>query len=127
MGLLDSMLGNASEVDPAKMQEEMAAVLIRGEQVEKAYQVFRDSFLFTTHRLIIIDRQGLRGKKMEYHSIPYKSITHFSVETAGSFDRDAELKIWISSTAEPISKTFNAKLNIYEVQKVLAWYVLGGK
>ena len=27
-------------------------------------------------------RQGLSGKKVEYHSIPYKSITHFAVETA---------------------------------------------
>jgi hypothetical protein len=37
---------------------------------------------------------------------------------------DAELKIWISGTAEPIRKTFNKKLSIYEVQKVLAAYVL---
>ena len=33
---------------------------------------------------------------MQYHSVPYKSITHFSVETAGAFDLDAELTIWIS-------------------------------
>jgi len=37
---------------------------------------------------------------------------------------DAELKIWISSTAAPIQKTFNKKLSIYEVQSVLASYVL---
>ena len=34
----------------------------------------------------------------DYHSIPSKSITHFSIETAGTFDLDAELKIWISGT-----------------------------
>ena len=64
------------------------------------------------------------GSKVEYHSIPYKSITHFSVETAGTFDLDAELKIWISSTTTPIQKQFNKKLSIYEVQSVLASYVL---
>jgi hypothetical protein len=66
----------------------------------------------------------MTGSKVEYHSIPYKSITHFSIETAGTFDLEAELKIWISSTAVPIQKQFNKKLSIYEVQSVLAAYVL---
>jgi hypothetical protein len=67
----------------------------------------------------------MTGNKVEYHSIPYRSITHFSIETGGTFDLDAELKIWISSTPEPIRKQFNKKLSIYEVQSVLASYVLG--
>jgi hypothetical protein len=33
------------------------------------------------------------GHKVEYHSLPCKSITHFSFETAGHFDLDAVLKI----------------------------------
>ncbi len=49
----------------------------------------------------------MTAKKIEYHSIPYKSITHFSIETAGNFDLDAELKIWISGTQLPIEKQFN--------------------
>ena len=54
-----------------------------------------------------------------------KNITHFSIETAGNFDLDAELKIWISGMgAVPIEKTFNKNLNIYELQSVLAEYVL---
>ena len=64
------------------------------------------------------------GLMEEYHSIPYKSITHFSIETGGTFDLDAELKIWLSGTALPIQKRFNKKLSIYEVQAVLASYVL---
>lgn len=72
-----------------------------------------------------MDRQGLTGNKVEYHSLPYRSITHFSVETAGHFDLDAELKIWISGNPMPIQKRFNKNLNIYAVQSVLAGYVLG--
>ena len=41
----------------------------------------------------------MTGNKVEYHSIPFKSITHFSIETAGTFELDAELKIWIVGTA----------------------------
>lgn len=124
MGLLDGMLGNASKVDNASVQDEFAKLLAPGEKVEHAYKLIRDLFVFTDKRLVVVDKQGLTGSKVEYHSIPYRSVTHFSVETAGSFDLEAELKIWISSTAAPISKTFNKKLSIYEVQSVLASYVL---
>lgn len=95
------------------------------ETVEKAYKLVRDMFIFTNKRLILVDKQGVTGKKIEYHSIPYKNITHFSIETAGNFDLDAELKIWISGTQMPIEKQFNKSLNIYELQSVLAEYVLG--
>lgn len=124
MGLLDGLLGNASEVDAAKANAEFARILSPGEQVEKAYILIRDMFLFTNKRLILMDKQGITGNKVEYHSIPYRSITHFSVETAGTFDMDAELKISISSNPVPLQKTFNKKLDIYQVQSVLAGYVL---
>ena len=124
MGLLDGMLGNAAKIDPARIQQEFSQILAKGEVVEHAYQLIRDYFVFTDKRLVLVDKQGMTGSKIDYHSIPYKSITHFSVETGGTFDLDAELKIWISGTAAPIQKQFNKKLSIYEVQSVLASYVL---
>jgi hypothetical protein len=124
MGLIDGMLGNASKISPEKIQEEFRQILATGEKVEHAYQLIRDFFVFTDKRLVMVNKQGITGSKMDYHSIPYKSITHFSIETAGHFDLEAELKIWISGMATPIQKQFNKKLNIYEVQSVLATYVL---
>ena len=124
MGLLDGMLGNASKIDAARIQAEFSQILAPGEKVEHAYHLIRDYFVFTDRRFILVDKQGLTGNKVEYHSIPYRSITHFSIETGGTFDLDAELKIWISGTAAPIQKTFNKRLSIYEVQAVLASYVL---
>jgi PH (Pleckstrin Homology) domain-containing protein len=124
VALLDGVLGNASKIDAAKIQEEFAKILAPNENVEHAYQLIRDYFVFTNKRLVVVDKQGVTGTKIEYHSIPYKSITHFSVESGGTFDLDAELKIWISGTAAPVQKRFNKKLSIYEVQAVLAGYVL---
>ena len=124
MGLLDGLLGNASEVEASKLQTEFAQILAPGEQIEKAYQLIRDTFVFTDKRLIFVNRQGLTGKKVEYQSIPYRSITRFGVETAGSFDLDAELKIWLTGNPTPIQLQFNKKLSIYAVQAVLASYVL---
>lgn len=124
MGLLDGLMGNASKIDASKIQQEFAQILAPGEKVEHAYQLIRDYFVFTDKRFVLVDKQGMTGSKVEYHSIPYKSITHFSIETAGTFDLDAELKIWISGNPVPLQKTFNKKLSIYEVQSVLASYVL---
>ena len=124
MGLISGLMGNASEIDTAKIQAEFAQVLASGERVEKAYQLIRDMFVFTDKRLIFVNRQGLTGSKVEYQSIPYRSITRFSVETAGTFDLDAELKIWLTGNPAPLQLQFNKKLNIYTVQAVLASYVL---
>jgi hypothetical protein len=123
MGLLSGVLGNASEIEPGKAQADFAQLLIPGERVEKAYQLIRDSFVFTDKRLILTDVQGMTGSKTEYHSIPYRAITHFSIETSGTFDLDAELKIFITGGTH-IAKRFNKKLSIYELQTVLATYVL---
>lgn len=123
MALFDGMMGNASEVDAKKAEKEIEELLTRQENVEHAYKLIRDMMIFTNNRLILIDKQGVRGKKAEYQSIPHKNITRFSVETAGTFDLEAELNIWVSGSAEPVTKTFNKQLNIYKVQSVLAEYV----
>lgn len=120
MGILDGLLGNASEADIRGTEKDLQNILIANERVEQAYKVIRDLMVFTTKRLIIVDKQGVTGKKTDYHSIPYKTITHFSVETAGTFDLDAELNIWVSGSSAPISKEFRKDKSIYDVQKVLA-------
>ena len=81
--------------------------------------MIRDLHVFTNKRMINIDKQGMTGKKVDYLSIPYKSITQFNVQTAGRFDTDCELKIWISGQAEPIEIEIKADL-ASEVQKTLA-------
>ena len=124
MGLLDGLMGNASEVDPGQVQQEFAQILAPNERVERAYVLIRDYFVFTDKRLVFVDKQGITGSKVAYHSIPYRSITHFAIETAGAFDLDAELKIWISGQPVPFQRQFNKKLSIYVVQSVLASYVL---
>lgn len=124
MGLLDGLMGNASEVDSGQVQQEFAQILAPNERVERAYVLIRDYFVFTDKRLVFVDKQGITGSKVAYHSIPYRSITHFAIETAGAFDLDAELKIWISGQPVPFQRQFNKKLSIYTVQSVLASYVL---
>ncbi|WP_342564796.1 PH domain-containing protein [Paenibacillus sp. FSL R7-0345] len=124
MTIFNGLLGNASQVELADVQREYAQILAPGEKIERAYKLIRDMFIFTDKRLILVDKQGVTGKKTQYHSIPYKSISHYSVETAGHFDLDAELCLYVSSSTLPLKKTFNKSVNIYEVQAVLSQYIL---
>jgi hypothetical protein len=124
MGIVDGLLGHATEVNAEKLTRELAPVLIEGEVVEQAFKVIRDLFVFTNKRLVLVDKQGLSGKKVEYHSIPYQSIRHFAVETAGRFDRDAELKIWLAGVNYPVEKELKKGTDVVGVQKTLARHVL---
>jgi hypothetical protein len=125
MGLFSALLGNAGAVNQETLLKDYGKLLIEGEAIELGFKLIRDTFIFTNKRLILIEKQGITGSKVEYKSILYKSITRFSVETAGTFDLEAELKIWVSSEVNPsIVKQFNKSVNVYDVQSVLAHHVL---
>lgn len=79
-----------------KAQELFGDFLIDGETILKCYSHARDKVVFTTHRLICYDVQGLTGSKKEIRFFPYSKITSFSVETAGFFEGDSDFKIWVS-------------------------------
>jgi len=124
MGLFSGLLGNAGVVDPQKLSKDYGKLLSEGETVDVGFIVLRDTFIFTNKRLLLIDIQGITGQKICYLSISYSKITKYSIETAGTFDLDAELKIWVGSDPVPISKKFNKSVNIYDLQQVLAKYAL---
>lgn len=123
MGLIDLISGNAKTLSPEDAQISLADTLIPSEQVHRAYKLVRDMIIFTNIRIILIDKQGLTGKKIDVLSIPYKSITFYSFETAGSFDYDAEMKIYISGMANPIQKTLSRSVNIEDLQKALTFLI----
>lgn len=66
----------------------------------------------------------MTGSKVDYTSIPYRAVTRFAVETAGTFDLDSELKIWVSGTSEPITKTLKKGTDVRGIQRALATGVL---
>lgn len=124
MGLLDAIMGTASEVDVAEVQEELSPILADTERVERAFKVVRDMYIFTSGRLLLIDKQGLTGKKIDYTSVPYRSITTFTVETDGHFDLDSELTLWISGRHEPLKKELKKGSDVVGIQKLLANKIL---
>lgn len=125
MGIFSALIGNAGVVSQEELIRDYGKLLTEGEAIDLGFKLIRDTFIFTNKRMILVDKQGITGSKTEYLSINYKQISRFSIETAGTFDLEAELKIWISSETTPsITKKFNKSVNVYDVQKVLAHHVL---
>ncbi len=125
MNFLNGLLGNASKVSAEDITKQYSQIFAPGEKVEHVYKQIRDLIIFTDRRFIFVDIQGITGKKVSFHSIPYRNISHFCVETAGLVDLDAELKIWVGGNYTPVVELkFSADLDINEIQRVLADYVL---
>lgn len=97
--------------------------LIDQETVLSAFKTVRDQLIFTNKRIIAANVQGLSGKKIDYTSIPYSKIQTYSVETAGTLDRDCELDIYISSIGK-IRFEIRGNFDIVSFNKVVSQYVL---
>jgi hypothetical protein len=90
MALLSRLLGHASDLTPEQTREELDGILLPEEPVEVAFKVIRDLFVFTDRRLILVDKQGVTSRKIDYLVVPYRAITSYSIETAGTLDMDSE-------------------------------------
>ncbi len=97
--------------------------LIEGETVIGTYQSIRDGVVFTTKRIIAINVQGMTGKKKDFTSIPYAKISTFSLETAGVFDLDAELEIYISGVGK-VKFEFTGSTDVKQICKMISTYAL---
>jgi hypothetical protein len=124
MGLLNALLGNSTEVSSESVANEFAPILIEGESIIKSFKLIRDMFVFTNKRLILVDKQGVTGSKVDFMTIPYKSINYFSKRSASLLDLDAEILIWIKGSENPIQKDFRKGENINDVYKTLSTFVL---
>lgn len=97
--------------------------LINDEIVIGAYQSVRDGVVFTNKRIIAINVQGITGKKKDFTSIPYSKITTFSLETAGVFDLDAELEIYLSGVGK-VKFEFTGTTDVKQICRMISMYAL---
>lgn len=118
-------LFSATDISVESVERDYAAVLVEGEKVLAAFRTIRDSYFLTDLRFVMIDVQGLTGKKVSVGSVPWRSVTKFSVETAGTFDLDADLKIWISGQGAPVEVKISRKSDAAGIQRLFAQHVLG--
>jgi hypothetical protein len=111
-------------VSECPIPDDVASLLVDGEKAIAAYKTLRDSAIFTSHRLIVRDAQGLRGKKVEVYSLPYSAVHMWSSENASGFlDFNAELELW--TRAGHIKVNLNKGIDIRRLDRLIAEAVLG--
>lgn len=123
-----SWLGqDARQVEPAEVDHHFRSVLAQSERVLMAFRVGRDTLCFTSHRALFVDVQGLSGQKIEYRSIPWRSVGAFSVESAGSWDRDGQVHLfvrapWMPRVSHDLRK---GQADIMAIQTFLGMQIFG--
>jgi hypothetical protein len=108
--------------EETQVPKEILDVLIDGERAEVAYKTVRDVAVVTNKRIIISDRQGLTGKKVEVYTIPFKSIIMYSSENGGMLDFNAELELW--TKAGKFKLNLNKKVDIRKLDRIIGKYIL---
>lgn len=110
-GILTGLRFNERPIDAVMIDRVLhhdPPILQGSEVVEMAFQGHRDLTIFTTKRLITIDKKGLFGKKIEYFSVPWEKFVAFGVRSAGwmiDFDTEVvlytEMDYWPGEPAQP--------------------------
>ena len=129
MGLLsparDRAVAGAAGTEQRKEQlSAWSRLLGAGEQVLEVYRLTRCTFVFTNRRLVVVD-EAMSGRQVEYTSVPYRSVTHTSVEASGAFSPDADLRLWVAGRSAPIERPFGPDVDVYGVQALIVQYQHG--
>ncbi|MGO1229802.1 PH domain-containing protein [Glutamicibacter arilaitensis] len=109
--------------DLSQVAPEIVPMMVTGEELLSAFKGARDYVVFSNKRLIAVNVQGMTGKKRDYTSLPYSKVQSFSVETAGTFDLDAELDLWFSGLGK-VRLEFKGKVDVRALSQLIASYVL---
>jgi hypothetical protein len=112
-----------SQIDPREIYPQISGLLIEGEQILVAAKTIRDFVAFTDKRIIAVNSQGITGKKRDFTSLPYSKVQAFSVETAGTFDLDAELELWFSGLGK-VHFEFKGKFDITYLGRLIGSKIL---
>lgn len=109
-----------------KPDKAMKEILVEGEEILQCYQTVRDQAALTNKRIIIMDKQGMTGSKVEIYSLPYRSIDMWSTENAGKlFDINAELELWTKAGHFKIK--VNSNCDIREFDQILGKAILSNQ
>ena len=86
MEFRDKPMQNLIRIKEKEICKNVQELLLDGEQIVGAYKTVRDQAVFTTHRIFMVDMQGMTGTRQESFVLPYRMILHYGIKTAGFGD-----------------------------------------
>ena len=122
-GHYESSLFNLKEIKPEEINKELLKLFVEEEKLIQAFKTVRDQVVFTTKRILVMNIQGLTGKRTSYISYPYKKMISFGIQTAGLIDIDSEL-FFTMMDGTKILFDFSNKVDIKNICRFLNPYIL---
>lgn len=110
-------------VEESSVIDRVGPLMVDGEWIVAAFKTVRDSVVFTNKRIIAVNVQGLIGKKVDFTSLPYSKVQAYSVETAGTFDRDCELDLVFSGLGT-VRFELGRGCDVLALNRLISTYVL---
>mgnify|MGYP002660179565 FL=1 len=86
MEFRDKPMQNLVRINEKEICKNVQSLLLDGETIVGAYKTVRDQAVFTSHRIFLVDMQGVTGTRQEIFVLPYRKVLHFGVQTAGFGD-----------------------------------------
>lgn len=110
-------------MDPNTAHPLLYQMLLKTETIFATFEAMRDQVVFTDLRVIAVNVQGITGSKVDFTSIPYKSISAFSAETAGTFDRDCELLFFVESIGQ-VKFEIRGSFDLVAFNQIISHHIL---
>lgn len=101
MEFRDKPMQNLVRIPEKDICKNAQKLLLDGETVVGAYKTVRDQVVFTTHRIILVDMQGVTGTRQEIFVLPYRKVLHFGIQTAGFGDPLQASQLTVCFADEP--------------------------
>ncbi|MBR0418098.1 MAG: PH domain-containing protein [Erysipelotrichaceae bacterium] len=121
--LFDANTFNLKEIALSDIKLEVEDFYVEGEMTVQAFQTIRDQVIFTNKRIMVVNVQGITGKKISYLSYPYSKVQYFGIETAGFLDIDSELILAFSNGAH-LQFDFKTQVDIKRICSYISSYVI---
>ena len=119
MNLYENLVGNSHELSPDYLTAKYENLLIDTEYIELGFKVSRDTFIFTTKRLIVIEK-SLFSRNTYYESISYSKIIRLAIKTTPVFSLYNELIVWFSNRQNAFfRKKITKNIDIYAIKRYL--------
>ena len=111
-----------TKTDSEGIAKKVFPLFVDGEKIIGEYKSVRDFVVFTDKRIIVVDTQGLIGKKREYSILPYSRIQAFSIETSDVLDLDGELELYFSGLGQ-VRFEFLGHNDLLEIGRMISEHI----
>ena len=128
MEFRDKPMQNLIRIKEKDICKNVQALLLEGETIVGAYKTVRDQAVFTSHRIFLVDMQGVTGTRQEIFVMPYKKVLHFGIQTAGFGDplQTSELTVCFADEHEA-KFGFIGQEELLAVARAISRCILSGR